>query len=465
MLRFFTLFFIIVISLHALSDSEILKRANDFMKTNSKSNHFRAYNDYKNLYLRAIMADNKRLKVDALKGILKSGDSLHIDVSDYRDELKKISPKSRYKKRSKKTKKVRVRQSNKLDYVRWIDGKLTLKFNKKLKNNQINYFKKYDSHTSRYNYIFDIHASMLKRSQNIRKKDIYKIKLSQYKTNTLRLSIENKKQLNVRFKIDNNKIIITITHKKTKKISKKQSVKPKCIPKTTYTRGLARDKTIVIDAGHGGKDPGALGYRRYREKVVVLKIARELRKILINRGYKVYMTRNGDRFIKLSNRTKYANRKKADIFVSIHANAVGKKDANDVEGIECYFLSPSRSKRAEKVAASENSADLSDMNKYGKNTFLNFLNHHKILASNKLAIDLQRGILGHLNKKYSVKDGGVREGPFWVLVGAQMPAVLVEVGFISHPKEASRLVNSRYQKDMALGMANGIERYFANNCR
>jgi len=93
LLRFFTLFFIIVISLHALSDSAILKRADGFMKTSSKSQHFRAYNDYKNLYLRAIMADNIKLKVDALKGIVKSGHSLHIDVSDYESELKKVSPK------------------------------------------------------------------------------------------------------------------------------------------------------------------------------------------------------------------------------------------------------------------------------------------------------------------------------------------------------------------------------------
>ncbi len=107
---------------------------------------------------------------------------------------------------------------------------------------------------------------------------------------------------------------------------------------------------------------------------------------------------------------------------------------------------------------------MSLMNTYGKQSFLNVLNHHKIIASNKLAIDLQRGILGTLNKSYSdVKDSGVREGPFWVLVGAQMPAVLVEVGFISNPTEAKRLVERRYQKKFALGMANGIERYFINN--
>ncbi len=174
------------------------------------------------------------------------------------------------------------------------------------------------------------------------------------------------------------------------------------------------------------------------------------------------MTRNRDKFVKLSKRTQYANRKKADIFISIHANAVGKKNAHKVHGIECYFLSPSRSSRAESIAAKENSADLSEMNRYGKNTFLKFLNHHKILASNKLAIDLQRGMLGSL-RKYKVKDGGVREGPFWVLVGAQMPAVLVEVGFITHPKEAKRLVDPKYRKTMALGLANGIERYFYNS--
>jgi N-acetylmuramoyl-L-alanine amidase len=104
------------------------------------------------------------------------------------------------------------------------------------------------------------------------------------------------------------------------------------------------------------------------------------------------------------------------------------------------------------------------MNFYGKESFLNTLNSHNIVASNKLAIDLQRGMLGYLKKSYSdVHDGGVREGPFWVLVGAQMPSVLVEVGFITHKKEAKRLINSHYQQKLAFGLANGIERYFLNN--
>jgi len=227
---------------------------------------------------------------------------------------------------------------------------------------------------------------------------------------------------------------------------------------------LDRNKVIVIDAGHGGKDPGAIGYKHYREKIVVIKIAKYLNRILKNRGYKVYMTRNKDTFVKLSKRTQFANRKDADIFISIHANAVSQENARLVQGIECYFLDKSRSSRAKRVAAKENRADLREMDFYGKESFLNTLSSHNIVASNKLAIDLQRGVLSSLNKKYkNVIDAGVRQGPFWVLVGAQMPSVLVEVGFITHPSEAKRLVDSKYQKSLATGLANGVERYFLNN--
>ena len=436
------------------------------MKTGTKSNQFRAYNDYKNLYLRAIMAEDNKLRISALRGIVSSGAKLRIDISQYSDELSKIKPKTSYQapksksiKKSKKAKSIRIKSSHKLKSIRWRDDKLVLKFDKKLRNNQINYFTLYDSKNRRYRYVFDIHASMFSSSQKLRKDGINKIKLAQYNTNTIRLVIENSKKLSVRFKKKLAQISITIKQTGAKKYVKKT----KSVSKVTSPYRADRNKIIVIDAGHGGKDPGAVGYKNYREKVIVFKISQELKKILRYRGYKVYMTRDMDKFVKLSKRTKYANTKKADIFVSIHANAVPKRNAKKAEGIECYFLSKSRSKRAEEVAAKENSADLSDMNMYGKNTFLKFLNHHKILASNKLAIDLQRGMLGSLNKNYKVKDGGVREGPFWVLVGAQMPAVLVEVGFVSHPQEAKKLVNHNYRKAMALGLADGIERYFANN--
>lgn len=448
--------------MYALSEKEVLKRAARYEKSNAKSEQFRAYNDYKNLYLQALMRDNKSLRISALKGIVRTGEKLHIDVSEYSSELnsynkEKAVPPHRLKKRKKQ--KIKIRSSHKLKFVGWKNGNLELLFDKKLQNNQVNYFNRYDSKRKKYQYIFDIHASMLTKSQTLRKDGVDKIKIGQYRPNTLRLIIEDSSPLSVRFSRKSRGLDIKIKSKALK-YQHRTTVKKK-----TFPSRVDRDKIIVIDAGHGGKDPGAIGYRKYREKVVVLSIAKDLKKILKSRGYKVYMTRDGDYFIKLRNRTKFANRKNADIFISIHANAVDKSQANKAYGIECYYLSKSRSKRAKKVAAVENSADLEDMNYYGKESFLNTLNYHNIIAANKLAIDLQRSALASLKKKYKyVKDAGVREGPFWVLVGAQMPAVLVEVGFITHPREARRLVNSKYQYTLAKGLADGVERYFIN-CR
>jgi len=467
MYRYLLLLLILFVSLHALSDTDILKRSNSLVKSKSQSDQFRAYNNYKNLYLRAILNNDKRLRYSSLRGIIKSGNKLHIDVSSYSKELKNYTykkttskstynkPKSKSNKKSKQAKNIKVKSSHKLNSINWKNGELVLSFDKKLKNNQINYFTLYDAKKNIYKYIFDIHASMITKSKTLKKSGIKRIKLGQVDINTIRLVIENNKKVKVRFSKKRASLRIRINH--NVKNTKYRYKKPRAIR-------LDRNKIIVIDAGHGGKDPGAIGYKKHKEKVVVLKIAQELKKLLRSRGYKVYMTRDRDKFVKLSKRTKYANKKRADIFVSIHANAVDKKTASKVHGVECYFLSPSRSSRAKKIAAKENVADLTEMNRYGKSSFLNLLNHRNILASNKLAIDLQRAILGSLNKSYKkVKDGGVREGPFWVLVGAQMPSVLIEVGFMTHPKEATRLSTSRYRKIMAKGMANGIERYFANN--
>jgi len=462
MFRLFAIFLIYALSLSALTNNQILNRANGFMKSSNKSNQFRAYDDYKTLYLRAMMKEDEKLLIHSLKGIVKSGNKLHIDISQYQDELAQFKHKTLAKKsksinhkKVKQKSKIKIQSSHKLKSVTWKNSKLVLTFDKSLKMKQINYFTKYDSKTKKYQYIFDVHASMLRSSQTLRKKDIDKIKLTQHNSNTLRLVIENKNALKINFKRNMANLVISIPT--TSKLLRKST-------KIIAPKRLDRNKIIVIDAGHGGKDPGAVGYKNYREKVVVLSISKSLRSILKSRGFKVYMTRDRDNFVKLSNRTKYANKRHADIFISIHANAVAKKNADNAQGLETYFLSKSRSARAKRVAAKENKADLSDMDFYGKESFLNTLNSHNIVAANKLAIDLQRGALASLNKSYkNVVDAGVREGPFWVLVGAQMPSVLVEVGFISHPKEAKRLVDAKYQKKLAIGLANGVERYFLNN--
>ncbi len=464
MLRLLSLLLIFALSLSALSDKETLKRAKSFANSSNKSKQFRAYNDFKNLYLRSLMHENSSLKYSALAGIVQSGKKLHIDISQYEEELKFTKPKTTYKKpvskkniKKKIKKQFKIKSSHRLKSVHWKNGRLVLTFDKKLRANQINYFTLYDSKTKKYKYIFDIHASMLTQSQNLRKWGVERIKIVQYNSNTLRLVIENNYKLKIHFRKESRALIISIFN-----VKKSSYVKPKHA--AIRSKRIDRNKRIVIDAGHGGKDPGAIGYRHYREKIIVLQIAQKLKKILKSRGYKVYMTRDSDKFIKLRSRTRFANKKKADLFISIHANAVGKKSAKKVHGVECYFLDKSRSSRAKRVSASENKGGLKDMNFYGKESFLNTLNTHNIVAANKLAIDLQREALNSLHKSFkNVKDAGVRPGPFWVLVGAQMPAVLVEVGFITNPTEARRLVNSKYQQAIALGLANGVERYFLNN--
>ncbi len=467
MIRLLLLALLFTLSLHALSDNETINRADSLMKTGTKTNIFSAYNDYKSIYLRSVMSGDNKLKATSLEGIIKSGSALKIDVSGYIQDLEMLNPQGQTKKsynspmaeikpaaKYKENKNIEIKSINKLQNAKFEEGALVLEFDQELDSSLIHNATSYDAKTKQHIYTFDIYSATLIKSKELRKAGINKIKLTQNRGDVLQLVVENSKKLAVTSTVESNKVIINIGSE-TSNLTVKNTVKPS---------HLNKNKVIVLDSGHGGHDPGATGYKGYKEKVVVFQIAKELRNILKSRGYKVHMTRDSDDFVKLSDRTKFANKKNADIFVSIHANAVEKSSAERVNGIECYFLSKSRSERAKRVASSENSADISDMNFYGKESFLNTINSHNIVASNKLAIDLQGGMLGSLKKSYDdVTDAGVREGPFWVLVGAQMPSVLVEVGFISHPKEGARLASLAYQKSLALGMADGIERYFINN--
>ena len=224
-------------------------------------------------------------------------------------------------------------------------------------------------------------------------------------------------------------------------------------------------KIIVLDPGHGGDDVGALSQnKKLREKDIVLNVSKKTASLLKERGYKVLLTRSNDRFIKLRSRTSFANDKGAHLFISIHANAAPNKEkAKSMNGIETFFLSPSRSERSMNAANLENKADTDEMNYFTKVSFLNFLNREKIIASNKLAIDMQAALLKSVRAGYKVSDGGVREAPFWVLVGALMPAVLIEIGYISHPDESQKIANSKYQDRLAKGIADGVDEYFAKN--
>ena len=281
------------------------------------------------------------------------------------------------------------------------------------------------------------------------------------KNNLTRIKISNKTNPKINYSLAKKELIITINtplSSTTSKISTNNS--------TTSTKSPSRtiNKTVVIDAGHGAEDVGAVGPNKEYEKVINLNVARYLYAILKQRGYKVYITRNDDHFIPVRERTVLANEKNADIFISVHTNSVPKEKAHDVMGIETFFLSPARSERAKRVAAVENKTDVNEMNNSTKDAFLETLNRPRITASHKLAIDVQAGLLQSAKTKFSdINDSGVREGPFWVLVGAQMPSILVEVGYVSHPKESKRLYSKDYQQLLANGIANGVDSYFAKN--
>ena len=223
-------------------------------------------------------------------------------------------------------------------------------------------------------------------------------------------------------------------------------------------------KRIVLDPGHGGHDPGAVGSNNLYEKDVVLDIALKLKKILAHDpNYEVFLTRETDVFIPLEKRTAIANSRKADLFVSIHANASPRRDA---KGIETYLLNWTNDEEALKVAARENAISLKQMKKMNEgrdvlDIMLSDLKRdNKRDESIKLANFIQKNMIGSLNKNYDhIVDHGVKQALFYVLFGAQMPSVLVEVSFISNPLEEKLLAKDGYRGELAQSIASGINTY------
>ncbi|MFV0482032.1 MAG: N-acetylmuramoyl-L-alanine amidase [Campylobacteraceae bacterium] len=303
-------------------------------------------------------------------------------------------------------------------------------------------------------YIYDIKASRANTFKEPVATGISRLRIAQFDKTTVRIVFEDSKKQTITYAIKDK----TITFKV------KGLIATSNVATTPSPVVIKKNKIVVIDAGHGGKDAGAV-YGKLYEKNAVLQISLLLGEELKRKGYTVFYTRTKDVYLQLRDRTKVANDKNADLFISVHANAAPKKaEYNSWEGIETFFLSPARSDRSKSVAELENKSDLDEMDFYSKQTFLNFLNREKIIASHKLAIDVQQFSLTSVKTKYKqVSDGGVREAPFWVLVGAQMPAVLLEVGYITHAGDRERMFNKEFQKLLADGIATGIDAYFLKN--
>ena len=287
------------------------------------------------------------------------------------------------------------------------------------------------------------------------------ITVTQYNPKVVRVVLSSAKEFGLYKDIDDKSLVLAFNEPKNQSFSSVK-ISPS---KNTLNKNYKAGKIIVLDAGHGGKDSGALSKnKRLKEKDIVLSTTLKIGNELKKRGFKVYYTRTTDKFINLRDRTKIANDRKADLFLSIHANAApNASKAKSSEGLETFFLSPARSERSKKAAEKENQGDFEEMNYFSKQSILNFLNREKIVASNKLAIDIQKGVLAKTRTRYKVVDGGVREAPFWVLVGASMPAILLEIGYITHPSEGERIANKNFQDLLAKGIADGVENYFYHN--
>lgn len=237
---------------------------------------------------------------------------------------------------------------------------------------------------------------------------------------------------------------------------------PKTSASTPDTKGLDPEsltrefgliaKTIVIDPGHGGEDPGAVGSGTRHEKDIVLSMAKKLREVLTARGYTVLMTRDTNRFIPLRERTQFATQHKADLFLSIHANGSENRQAH---GIETYYLDVSSTDKAsEQIAAREN-ANAGYSIQELESLLKGLIQESKSEDSKRLAEHVQQKLV----QVTGAADRGVKHARFVVLIGAKVPSILIETGFVSNPTEGKKLATSAYQDKIATAIADGVDKF------
>lgn len=236
-------------------------------------------------------------------------------------------------------------------------------------------------------------------------------------------------------------------------------------PSSAESAGPA-ERVVIIDPGHGGRDPGRPGPHGLDEKQIVLMLSKEFGKVLRERGYEVHLTRTKDTLIALSDRPHMANELKAgrpaSVFISIHANA---HNDPDVRGFETYFLSEARTDDELRVAEMENAAVVYEERTHQNiddalgHVMNNLRNNYYVRASN----DLAEAIQTELAEVHPAPDRGVKQAPFRVLVGAFMPAVLVETAFLSNRRGAELLASAGFREGIAVALADAIDRFFSTH--
>lgn len=244
--------------------------------------------------------------------------------------------------------------------------------------------------------------------------------------------------------------------------AKKIPVQPESVVKPPQKKGII----VVVDPGHGGKDPGAIGYNDLKEKDVVLSISLKLRDMLKNLpAITTLLTRDKDIFIPLAERTEFANKQKADLFVSVHADAVpgDAKRKNSTRGYKIYFLSQAKNEEDKLVAMRENAViQLEEKPQNYSNlqsVLIDMAGNEFLRESQDMCILLDLKFSSVLRKKIEKLHLGVGQANFWVLNGAYMPSVLIETGFLSNPEEAKLLADKEFQKTIAKGMYEAIANF------
>ncbi len=216
-------------------------------------------------------------------------------------------------------------------------------------------------------------------------------------------------------------------------------------------------RTIVLDPGHGGSDPGCIGKSGLQEKTITLDVSLALKKMLVEKaGLNVILARESDIMVPLESRTVIANQKRADLFISIHVNAHRDRSR---EGVETFFLNFSPDPTVVELAAQENATSTKNIGQM-KDIIQKIAKNSKVDESRDLAERIQKNLLLALSAANpKIKDLGVRGAPFWVLIGSEMPSVLVEISHLSNPAEEARLKTARYRELAVLGIYNGIMEY------
>ena len=241
-------------------------------------------------------------------------------------------------------------------------------------------------------------------------------------------------------------------------VKRKVDLKDPNLNGTSLARQLGLGvRTVVIDPGHGGPKPGTIGRSGLQEKEINLAVARALQKLLQEKaGIEAVLTRDSDVDVGLEDRTVIANQKRADLFVSIHTNSVRDRRRG---GVETFFLNINPDPAVIELAAAENATSTKNIGQM-KSILEKIIQNSKVQESLELAKDIQKNLVRRLRQDLpAIKDLGVKGGPFWVLIGGEMPSVLVEISHLSNPKEEAKLKTAKYRQLAAQGIFDGIMEY------